>query len=342
MLQSENENRVISTCSIQSDNLYNPNQCRERERNDERLIQRLTFALNISFDQIDRSKTSFVAFENQLQKRLPIIQINVSATDLGLHKALIVVGQKRLRFSWEPAVALEENQTSNLKIEILGKRQLRAWVNGDQVYGFRWDVPVTGDFDISTTKIIQTVPSTHLEASMSAAFEQSRKRFVSNEVLAAFIILLSTLLLLLFNGLSLRGLKPNSTNTALFIHIIQFAVVVTCITLIVGRFGFFGTDVYYDRNGVTYSRFPRFSDWHQLRDLSQFKEPYLVGISQYPPAFLGVFKAVYFLRSRYRFPILTCMHWIEVQASYLLSCSLLCSFGLTFKSESCSLVSSLG
>lgn len=70
-------------------------------------------------------------------------------------------------------------------------------------------------------------------------------------------------------------------------------------TIIQGKMGLLGTHDYYDSNGITYARVARFTDWFQLADLAKFADPYLVGNSQYPPAFLGLFKAIPMIASEY-------------------------------------------
>ncbi len=290
----------IQRCEIKKSTLEDTNTCLTAKELSLNERQKLTFGLSISPDQKLPARVGFIGRHSVSDKKLSIVQIDISEITNGYHSVLITVGGRALPNKWEVGTNLKSGSTNRLLIEIEEQRRLRVWSNGELVYGFRLDVPITEKMAFSTNQIILDEPMPALEVEMLVEVES---RTALGSLLRVILLLLSFISILLcfvtFGTLSWKRKEVKSSWMTNYYFISAISVGITLLTIIQGKFNLLGKDDYFDRNGITYARAARFSDWHQLRDLAQFGEPYLVGNSQYPPAFLGLFKTIPMLASGY-------------------------------------------
>lgn len=261
---------------------------------------------SLVFDVVTKSKLTstvrigFVGKRLDTNQKYSILQIELNRNKDGDPNALVIVGERSLPTTWQFDVRLSNQKLNKLRIELTNRNRIRVWSNGELVHGFKWNIPVTDNFAASSSEIIIDQLSPKLSVGMLAEVQVTKQQsiFIQISSLIAFsiLILFSTVL---FSKLKLERSTKRNPSVDTYLATFCISAALTCMTIIQGMLGFLGTHDYFDRNGITYARAARYSDWFQLRDLAQFADPYLVGNSQYPPAFLGLFKAIPIIASGY-------------------------------------------
>ncbi len=254
--------------------------------------QSLVFDVVTKSNQTSTVRIGFVGKRLETNEKFSILQIELNKNKAGESNALVIVGERSLPTAWQFDVRLSKQELSKIRIELTNRRRIRVWNNGELIHGFKWSIPVTDNFDISSSEIVIDQLSPELSVGMLAKVEVTKQHsdFIQFLSLIAFSILIFYSTVLLSKSKWERSTKI-SPSVSSYLATFCASATITCMTIIQGILGLLGTHDYFDRNGITYARAARYSDWFQLRELAQFADPYLVGNSQYPPAFLGVFKA---------------------------------------------------
>ena len=184
----------------------------------------------------------------------------------------------------------ESRKSTVIRVEIENQRIDRIYIGKNLIHSFRWNSPLllfTNIEDLQTGTSPRAAPTT-------IKFEYVFTDIKTNIFYQAITILgLLFLVVLTWKKFSMPSASMfyNFSNR----NILRVAIVglsITFVSLSTLRLFPQQTDGYFDRNGLGYASAARYSDWYQLSGIAKMSEPYRLGHSNYPPAFLGVFKLI--------------------------------------------------
>jgi hypothetical protein len=295
-----NGTTVMNECELNESHAINKTECSSTQDEFKYESQKLNFELVLKKEETKELRLGFVGRDRITREKFSILQIEKSSLNFGNGNALVKVGQNKQPHSWQMSVDLPKTKIQKMDLELEDGKRLRIRINGELVYGFRWDIDLTPSFLPSSAEIVVDGNENALEARMIIQQKAATNAEWSAIKVFFLVLILCSLLIFKVRG-KLKIGRVHSFSRALksYVSSSLITAIITCITVLLGFINFFGAHPYFDRNGITYVRSARFSDWHQLHDLARFAEPYLVGNSQYPPAFLGMFKSIPFLATNY-------------------------------------------
>ena len=295
-----NGTTVMNECEVKESHDSNRPQCSRVQ--DEFRYESIQLRFNIEFleAQTEKTRIGFVANDKDTQRAFSVLQVDLSEPIDGTQNALVRVGQNKQPFIWQMNIAIPNTKIQEMRIQLDEGRRIRIWTNDELVYGSRWDVSLTQPFPPSSAEILIDGDPKSLQARMFIKQETSANwTFLTNTVQIAVLVLGLLLAFALGGNLKLKRIGSTSKAFNSYVSSSIIWATLTSITVLVSLMNFFGEHSYFDRNGITYARIARFSDWHQLYEIARYGEPYLVGSAQYPPAFLGMFKAIPFVANEY-------------------------------------------
>jgi hypothetical protein len=220
----------------------------------------------------------------------PLINLSFQKPHEDSWPVRIDFAQKLFDGAYQVTFDLGKSSLNKIEVEIRENRIIRVWINKEKVYGFEWNAELTAYEPAAKYSLSNSGDTISSVISVQLLNTVESKLDFLNWLLP---------LLLMIAGLFWLGPEPRVEATGevefsevkdSYKKILSISVVITFLTLLAGRFNLYGSHPYFDRNGITLAHAARFSDWFQIRELSTFAEPYLVGGSNYPPLFLAVFR----------------------------------------------------
>lgn len=184
----------------------------------------------------------------------------------------------------------ESRKSTVIRVEIENQRIDRIYIGKNLIHSYRWNAPLllfSNIEDLQTGTSPKAVPTT-------IKFEYAFTDIKTNVFYQAITILSLLFLVVLtwkkFSIPSASKFYNFSNRNILWVAIVGLSI--TFVSLSTLRLFPQQTDGYFDRNGLGYASAARYSDWYQLSGIAKMSEPYRLGHSNYPPAFLGVFKLI--------------------------------------------------
>lgn len=228
-----------------------------------------------------------------MKSRFEIFRISFEFPKPDIVTATIGLGNSQFGTPILVSTQISNARDSVIRVEIDKQRTNKIYVNSQLVHSYRWNAPVFLESKIEARSVTVSPD----ESKISFALETQIVAVTRNWIFFITSVL-SLAFLALFVWRLLNLPRSQRQKTAMLGSIERIAIVgllVSFASMTLLKFFDNQSEHYFDKNGLGFAAAARYSDWFQLSGISRMAEPYRIGHSNYPPAFLGLFKIISFL-----------------------------------------------
>ena len=206
----------------------------------------------------------------------------------------------------------EDSKATRIRIEIENQKTERIYMGEKLLYSYRWNAPILlfSKIDDLQTGTVPGVTHTKIKVEYT-----STKITTSITYVVIAILSLLFLVMVIWNLFSFsRTPKFHNFSNKNIVHIALVGLTITFVSMSTLRFFPQQTGRYFDNNGLGFASAARYSDWYQLSTIAEMSEPYRVGHSNYPPAFLAIYKIISIVGPMSALVIITAISWATIAA----------------------------
>ena len=222
--------------------------------------------------------------------RVSIISLDIQSVLDNRLNAVVTIGHRLSLTPYQIYFNYEINKPATLFVSIEDSKWIHTKLNGNLIQSQRWNAPIFLKYNPR-----ETIVTANNEEYFSDIVLTTRT-YTTHTNFGYLLIFVSLLLIILFRLSTIS--QPTLMSTAgnwgqpeiKNMTILSLSITFSSVSLF--KLLDLSYQKYFDMNGATFAEAARYSDWYQVFDLAHSSQPYLLGNSNYPPAFLALLKVL--------------------------------------------------
>ena len=246
-----------------------------------------TFSFELSSAGAANSSAA-VYYKDLSGSKVSIISLDVQSVLNNKVNGVVTIGNRLSLNPYQVYFSYEIEKPATLFVSIEDSKWIRTKLNGDLIQSQRWNAPIFLKYNPRETILSANNEEYFRDIVLTARTHTTHTNFAY--LLIYLLLLLITLFRLSTTWEQLPIPTVSTWGQPEIRKMMLLSLLITFSSMSLFKFLNLSYQKYFDMNGATFVEAARYSDWFQVFDLAHYSQPYLLGNSNYPPAFLALLK----------------------------------------------------